>query len=175
MDCSGMNLAMVSRALEGKMSLYKGVRGIKVSSDVTSWCFATVLLDAKWDVGGASIMLEARQYQRYRSPSWSMCQHLLRVRGVSIIRYLLGSTTLALTSVLTSPTSYTQPFGSDGRGNAESFGNDLGELPTVVVGLRNLNGILTVLLKAVDEASCQRCGLRMTEVKSHHAIGRNGS
>jgi hypothetical protein len=32
-----------------------------------------------------------------------------------------------------------------------------------------------VLLERVDESSCQCCGLRTIEVKSRHAVGRNGS
>jgi hypothetical protein len=147
-----MNLAVVSRTLEGEVSLYKGVRRVEVSPDVTSQCFTTVLLDAEGDVSGALIMLEACQYRRYGSPSWSACLCLLRVSGVSRVRYWLGSTTLALTSALASPTSYTQPFGSDSRGDTESFCDNLGELLAVVIGWRNLNGILTILFKAVDEA-----------------------
>jgi hypothetical protein len=32
-----------------------------------------------------------------------------------------------------------------------------------------------VLLEGIDESSCQRCGLHTIEVKSCHAVGRNGS
>jgi hypothetical protein len=74
----------------------------------------------------------------------------------------------------TSSTAYTQPFSSDGRGNTKSFRNNVGELVSVVVGRWNCSGILTVLLKCINEASCQCCGLHTTEVKSLHTVGWNG-
>jgi hypothetical protein len=74
-----------------------------------------------------------------------------------------------------SSTSYTQPFGSNGGGNSETLGDDVGKLEPVVVGWRNLNSILTILLEAVDETSCQCHGLHMTEVKVRHAVGWNGA
>jgi hypothetical protein len=74
-----------------------------------------------------------------------------------------------------SPTVYTHPFISDSLADTESLGNDTGELVAIVVGWQNLSRILTVLLKSVNEATCQCCGLHMTEVKSHHAVGQNGS
>jgi hypothetical protein len=99
----------------------------------------------------------------------------LRVSGASGIRYWLGSATSALTAAPTSSIAYTQPFGSDVRRDTESFGNNPRELLSIVIGWRNRRGILVVLVKAVDEASCQRRGLCTTEVKSRHAVGRNGS
>jgi hypothetical protein len=99
----------------------------------------------------------------------------LRVSGASGIRYWLGSVTSALTATLTSSIAYTQPFGSDVRRDTKSFGNDPRELLSIVVGWWNRRGILVVLFEAIDEASCQRRGLRTTEVKSRHAVGRNRS
>jgi hypothetical protein len=71
-------------------------------------------------------------------------------------------------------TSYTQPFGSDGGGDSETLCNDVSKFEPVVVGRRKCSGILAVLVESVDEATCQCRGLRMTEVKSHHAVGWNG-
>jgi hypothetical protein len=134
-----------------------------------------VLLDVEGNVCGASVMLEALWCQRCGSSSWFMDLSLLRVSGVSGIRYWLGSVTSALTSAPTSLVAYTQPFGSDIRRDTEAFCDDSRELLPIVVGWQNLSGILVVLFETVDEASCQRHGLRMTEVKSRHAIGQNGS
>jgi hypothetical protein len=94
---------------------------------------------------------------------------------MSGIRYLLGLVTLALTSVSTSSVAYTQPFSSDFGVDAKPLGDDPCELFSVVVRWQNCSGILVVLLETVDEVSCQRCGLRTTEVKLRHAVGRNGS
>jgi hypothetical protein len=76
--------------------------------------------------------------------------------------------------MLTSSTLYTQPFGSGGGRDSETLCDDVSEFEPVVIGWRNLNGILTVLVESVDEATCQRRGLRTTEVKSRHAVGWNG-
>jgi hypothetical protein len=119
-------------------------------------------------------MLEALQCQQCGSSSWSASPRLPQVSGVSGLRYRLGSATSALTSALASATSYTQPFGSFGMGNAESLGDDMGEFISVVICWQNLSGILVVLLETVNEASCQHRGLRTTEVKSRHAVGWNG-
>jgi hypothetical protein len=83
-------------------------------------------------------------------------------------------TTSASVLTLTSSTTYTQPFGSDGLGDTEAFGNDAGELVSIVVWQQNFSRILTVLVKSVDESTCQRHGLCMTEVKSRHTVGWNG-
>jgi hypothetical protein len=83
-------------------------------------------------------------------------------------------TTSASVLTLTSSTSYTQPFGSDSRGDAKSFGDDARELLTIVVCRWNLSGILMVLVEGVDESTCQRLSLHTTEVKSRHAVGWNG-
>jgi hypothetical protein len=99
----------------------------------------------------------------------------LRVSGASGIRYWLGSVTSALTATLTSSVAYTQPFGSDVWCDTESLGNNPRELLPVAGAWQNLRGILVVLVETVDEASCQRRGLRTTEVKSRHAVGQNGS
>jgi hypothetical protein len=63
MDGSGMDLTVVSRALEGETSLYKGVRGVEVSSDVTSRRLTTVLLDVERNEGRALVMLKVCQYR----------------------------------------------------------------------------------------------------------------
>jgi hypothetical protein len=83
-------------------------------------------------------------------------------------------TTSALVLMLTSSTAYTQPFSSDGMRDPKSFCDNAGELIAVVVGRQNHRGILTVLVKCIDKATCQRCGLHMTEVKSLHTVGWNG-
>jgi hypothetical protein len=57
---------------------------------------------------------------------------------------------------------------------SESLSDDTRDLLAVVVGWRNLNGIL-VVFEGADEVSCQRCGLRTIEVNPRHAVGRNGS
>jgi hypothetical protein len=176
MDGSGMDLAVIGGSVKRQLPFYKGVWGIKVSSDITRRCFTAVLVaDAERDEGRASVMLEARRCRRCGSSNWQTLLSLLRVSGASDIRYLLGSVTLALTAALTSSVVYTQPFGSDVRHDAKSFCDDPRELFPVVVGWWNLSGILVVLLEAVDEASCQRRGLHTTEVKSRHAVGRNRS
>jgi hypothetical protein len=171
----GVNLAMISRSLKGQTPFYKGVRGVEVSSDILSWCLMAVFLDTEGDVSRALVMLEARWCWRCGSSSWLAYLSLLQVSGALGIRYWLGSVTSALTSALTSSVAYTQPFGSDVGGDAKTFCDDRCKLFSIIVGWRNLSGILVVLLEAVDKASCQCCGLRMTEVKSRHAVGRNGS
>jgi hypothetical protein len=170
-----MDFTVIGGALERQLAFYKGVGRVEVSLDVMSQCFTAVLLDMEGDIGGASVMLKACWCWRCGLSSWSTLLHLLQVNGASSIRYWLGLITSALTSMLTPLASYTQPFGSDGWSDAKSFCNDVGELRTVVIGWRNLIGIFTVLLEAVDKASCQCCGLHMTEVKSRHAVGQNGS
>jgi hypothetical protein len=76
--------------------------------------------------------------------------------------------------VWTSSASYTQPFSSDVRVKSKSRCDDFGNFSAIVVGWRNWSGIF-VVFKGVEEASCQRRGLRMIEVKPRHAVGRNGS
>jgi hypothetical protein len=98
---------------------------------------------------------------------------LLRVSGASSIWYPLGSITSASTLTSTSSGTYTQPFGSDGRVDAETFGDDMRELVCVTVGWRNRSGIL-VFFEGIEEATCQRCGLRTIEVNPRHAVGLNG-
>jgi hypothetical protein len=175
MNGSHVNLTVISGALQRQTTLYKWIWGIEVRPDVSSRHFTAVLLNTEGDEGRASVMLEARRCRRSGSSSWLTLLSWLWVSGASGIRYLLGSVTSALTSVLTSSVAYTQPFGSDVRRNAKSFGDDLRELLSIAIGWRNLSSILVVLLEAVDKASCQHHGLRMTEVKSGHAVGQNGS
>jgi hypothetical protein len=145
-----------------------------MGADVTGWCFTAVLLDTEGDEGGAAVMLKARRCRRCRSSSWSTALRLLWVSGASIVRYWSGSTTSALTSALTSSASYTQPFGSNGRVDSEPFCDDVGDFLAVIVGRRNRSSIF-VVFKGVEDASCQRCGLRTIEVKPRHAIGQNRS
>jgi hypothetical protein len=88
MDSSGMDLAVVGRPLERETSLYKGIGCVEVSPDVTGWCFTTVFLDAEGNVGGASVMLKARQCRQCGSASWSSSCRLRprQVSGASSIR-----------------------------------------------------------------------------------------
>jgi DNA-directed RNA polymerase subunit RPC12/RpoP len=146
-----------------------------VCPNVSSQHFTAVLLDAERDEGRASVMLKACRCQQCGSSSWLTLLSWLRVSGASGIRYLLGSVTSALTAAPTSSVVYTQPFGSNVGREAKSFCDNPYKLFPVVVGWRNHSGILVVLLKAVDEVSCQHCGLRTTEVKSRHAVGQNRS
>jgi hypothetical protein len=61
MDSGGMNLAMVSGSVERQTPFYKGVWSVEVSMDVTCRRFTTVFVaDTEWDIGKASVMLEAR-------------------------------------------------------------------------------------------------------------------
>jgi hypothetical protein len=176
MNGVSVDFAVVGGSVERQTPFYKGVWGVKVSTDIARWRFTAVLVaDAEWDEGRASVMLKAHRCRRCGSSSWQTLLSWLRVSGASGIRYLLGSVTSALTAAPSSLVAYTQPFGSDVRRDAESFCDDPCELFPVVVSWRNRSGILVVLLKAVDEASCQRRGLRTTEVKSRHAVGRNRS
>jgi hypothetical protein len=100
------------------------------------------------------------------SSSWSASLRLPQVSGASRLRYRLGSTTSALTSVLTSSGPYTQPFGSFGLGNAKSLGDDTGKLLPVVVGWRNLSSILVVWSRrstrqAASVVACARLRLNL--------------
>jgi hypothetical protein len=144
--------------------------------DIPCRRFAAIFLDVEWDVGGASVIFEARRCWQYGSCSWassvsSSCR-LRRVSGTSSIRYLHGSTTSALTPTLTSSTSYTQPFGNDDLVESKSLREGARNL--ISIGWRNFAGIL-VVFEGTDEVNCQRCGLRMIEVNPRHAVGRNGS
>jgi hypothetical protein len=145
-----------------------------MSPDVMCRCFTAILLEVEGDVGRALIVLEAWWCWQYRSSRRSTALHLLQVRGASSVRYQLGSITLALTSASTPSTTYTQPFGSNGVVDAKSFGNNVHDLPAVVIGWWNRSGIF-VIFQGVEESSCQHCGLCTTEVKSLHAVGQNSS
>jgi hypothetical protein len=146
--------------------------------DIPRRRLATIVLDAEWNEGGASVMFEARRCWRYGSCSWassvSRRRRLWRVSGASSIWYLPGSTTSALTPSVTSTASYTQPFGNDDAVETKSLGEDARDFLAIVVDWRNRSGIL-VVFEGVDEVSCQRCGLRTIEVNPRHAVGRNGS
>jgi hypothetical protein len=98
---------------------------------------------------------------------------LLCVSGASSIWYRLGSVTLASTLTSTSSGTYTHPFGSDVLVDAEALCDDVRNIFSVVIGWRNRSGIL-VVFEGIDEATCQRCGLRTIEVNPRHAIGLNG-
>jgi hypothetical protein len=164
MDGSCVDFAVVSGTLQGQPPLYKGVGRIKMGPDITRRYFMAIFLDTEWDKGGSSVVFKTRRRWGYESPSCSVAWRLLRVRGASSIRYRPGSTTSSLTLVLTSSTSYTQPFGSDGGVNPKSFCDDVSELPAIVIGWRNRSGIF-VVFKGIEDASCQRCGLHTIEVK----------
>jgi hypothetical protein len=56
----------------------------------------------------------------------------------------------------------------------KTFGDDALDLTSEVVGRQNRSGIF-VDFKGVEDASCQRRGLRTIEVKPLHTLGRNGS
>jgi hypothetical protein len=68
---------------------------------------------------------------------------------------------------------YTQPFSSNGWIDAEAFCDDARDFFSVVVDWQNRRGIL-VVFEGIDEATCQRCGLRTIEVNPRHAVGLNG-
>jgi hypothetical protein len=95
------------------------------------------------------------------------------VSGAPSTWYWLGSVTSASTLTSTSSGAYTQPFGSDGGVDAETFGDDACKLVRATVGWRNRSGIL-VVFEGIEEATCQRCGLRTIEVNPRHAVGLNG-
>jgi hypothetical protein len=124
-----------------------------MGADVTGRYFKAVLLDMEGDVGGAAVVLEARRCRQYGSSSWSMALRLLRVSGVSSVRYWVGSTTSAFTAARSSSASYTQPFGSDGRVNSEPFCDDIGDFSAVIVGRQNWSSIF-VVFKGIEDASC---------------------
>jgi hypothetical protein len=95
------------------------------------------------------------------------------VSGAPSTWYRLGSVTSASTLTSTSSGTYTQPFGSDSGVDAETLRDDARKLVCFVVGWRNRSGIL-VVFKGIEEATCQRCGLRTIEVNPRHAVGLNG-
>jgi hypothetical protein len=65
MDGGCMDFAVVGGSVERQMPFYKGVWGVKVSTDVTRRRFTAVLvMDAEWDEGRASVMLEACRCRR---------------------------------------------------------------------------------------------------------------
>jgi hypothetical protein len=141
--------------------------------DVTHRRLATVVLDTEWDESRASIMFEAGWDWGCISSGGPRALRLLRVSGASSTWYWLGSVTSASTLTSTSSGTYTQPFGSDGGFDAEALGDDARELVCATVGRWNRSGIL-VVFEGIEEATCQRCGLRTIEVKPRHAVGLNG-
>jgi hypothetical protein len=55
-----MDLAVICGAVKGESPFYKRVRGVEVGVDVTRRRFTAVfVLDMEWDIGRASIVLEA--------------------------------------------------------------------------------------------------------------------
>jgi hypothetical protein len=68
---------------------------------------------------------------------------------------------------------YTHPFGNDGLFDSEALCDDARDFFSVIVGRQNRSGIL-VVFEGIDEATCQRCGLRTIEVNPRHAIRLNG-
>jgi hypothetical protein len=169
-----VDLAVISRPIERQPPFYKRVRGLEVSADVTRRRFAAVFVsDAEWNESWASIVFEARWDGGCISSGGPRALRLLRVSGAPSIWYLLGSVTSASTLTSTSSGTYTQPFGSDGGVDAEALRDDARKLVCFVVGWRNRSGIL-VVFKGIEEATCQRCGLRTIEVNPRHAVGLNG-
>jgi hypothetical protein len=73
----------------------------------------------------------------------------------------------------TSSGTYAQPFGSDGLIESETLRDDACDFFSVIVGRRNRSGIL-VVFEGIEEATCQRCGLRTIEVNPRHTVGLNG-
>jgi hypothetical protein len=168
-DSRGMNLAVVRGPVKGKPPFYKRVRGVEVGADVMRRRFTAVLVpDAEWYVSRASVVFEACQDWGHDSSGGPRALHLL-LRGASSIWYLLGSITSASTLTSTSSGTYTQPFGSDGMVDSEAVGDNAGNFFPVIVDWRNRSGIL-VVFEGIDEATCQRCGLRTIEVNPHHAV-----
>jgi hypothetical protein len=173
MDGGGVNLAMIGRTIKGQPTLYVRVGGVEVSSDITRRRLAAVVLDTEWDESRASIMFEAGGDWGCNSSGGPRALRLLRVSGASSIWYCLWSVTSASTLTSTSSGTYTQPFGSDGGVDTEALCDDARELVCAAVGWRNRSGIL-VFFEGIEEATCQRCGLRTIEVNPRHAVGLNG-
>jgi hypothetical protein len=169
-----VDFAVICRPVERQPPFYKRVRGVEVGADVTRRRFAAVLVsDTEWNESRASIVFEAGWDWGCNSSGGPRALRLLRVSGASSIWYRLGSVTSASTLTSTSLGTYTQPFGSDGGLDAETFRDDARELVCCSVGWRNRSGIL-VVFEGIEEATCQRCGLRTIEVNPRHAVGLNG-
>jgi hypothetical protein len=169
-----VDLAVIGRPVERQPPFYKRVRGLEMGADVTRRRFAAVLVaDTEWNESRASIVFEAGGDWRLNSSGGPRALRLLCVSGASSIWYRLWSVTSASTLTSTSSGTYTQPFGSDGVVNAETLGDDARKLFGLAVGWRNWSGIL-VVFEGIEEATCQRCGLRTIEVNPRHAVGLNG-
>jgi hypothetical protein len=61
MDGGGMDFAVVGGTIEGQPTLYVRVGGVEMGPDIPRRRFAAVVLDAEWDVRGASVVFEARR------------------------------------------------------------------------------------------------------------------
>jgi hypothetical protein len=169
-----VDLAVISRPIEGQPPFYKRVRGVEVGAYVTRRRFAAVFVsDTERNEGWASVVFEAGWDWGCNSSGGPRALRLLRVSGAPSIWYPLGSVTSASTLTSTSSGMYTQPFGSDGGVDAEALRDDARKLVCSIVGWRNRSGIL-VVFEGVEEATCQRCGLRTIEVNPRHAVGLNG-
>jgi hypothetical protein len=169
-----MDLAVVGGSVKRQPSFYKRVRGVEVGADVMCRRFTAVLVsDTEWDESRASIVFKAGRDWGWSSSGGPRALRLLHVSGALSIWYQLGSVTLASTLTSTSSGTYTQPFSSDDWVDAEALCDDVRDFFSVVVGWRNLSGIL-VVFKGIDEATFQCCGLRTIEVNPRHTVGLNG-
>jgi hypothetical protein len=69
-DGHGVNLTVISGAVQQQPPLYKGVRCVDMGPNVPCWCFMAVLLDAEGDVSRASVVFEAWQCWRCGLVCW---------------------------------------------------------------------------------------------------------
>jgi hypothetical protein len=67
MDGGRVDFAVISGTVKGQPTLYVRVRGVEMGPDIPRRRFTAVVLDAEWDVRGASVMFEARRCWRYVS------------------------------------------------------------------------------------------------------------
>jgi hypothetical protein len=56
-----VDFAVISGAVQGQPSFYKGIGRVEVGPDVMCRYFSAVLLNAEGDVSGSTVMLKARQ------------------------------------------------------------------------------------------------------------------
>jgi hypothetical protein len=87
-DDGGMDLAVICGAVKGESPFYKRVRGVEVGVDVTRRRFTAVfVLDMEWDIGRASIVLEACRDWRGSSSGGPRALRLRCESGASSIWY----------------------------------------------------------------------------------------
>jgi hypothetical protein len=71
MNGGGVDLAVIGGSVKRQTPFYKGVWGVKVSTDIARRRFTAVLIaDAERDKGRASVMLEAHRCWQCGSSSW---------------------------------------------------------------------------------------------------------